>query len=85
MARVILISVSFAEGEEKGGGHCDGHDLGGDDGEPDAVELPDEGEDKDGGDLKDEGAEEGDQCGDDAVVKSGEEGGAVDCKARKEK
>ena len=59
----------------------DGHELCGDHGDPDAVDSPDQREQQDGGALKDQRAQEGDQRRGQAVVQHGLEAGGEDAEA----
>ena len=79
-----LISVFFSVGGEEYHGYRHGGDLGGNDGDPYAVQLPYKGKDQYRGALEYQCPKEGNSGGYQAVIEGGKEGGAVYCHPRKE-
>lgn len=79
----IPIFPSHSHGE--GDGHDCRHQLGNNEGDPDAVRAPDEREKHDRGDLKDEGTQKRDRRRDRAVVEGGEKSRSEDGDAAEQK
>ena len=66
--------------QECGGNH-NRHGFGGNDGDPDTVQLPDQRKNQYRGDLKNQGTEKRNNRGSNPIVEGGKEGRAVNGKA----
>ena len=67
------VMIFFSEHPHEAQGQGGGHQLGGGCGDPDAVHAKHQRQQEDEARLKDQGPEEGDEGGDEAVVQGGEE------------
>ena len=73
-----LIVIPFPVSGQKQRRHRRSQCLRRNDGDPDAVDAPEYRENQDRGDLKHHGPQEGNHCGDQAVVQSGEKSRSID-------
>ena len=71
-------------GKEHGGAHGQSRQLGGGDGQPDAIDAQQHRQQENGNHLKRQRAQKGDQCAGHAVAQRREEGGAVDVETHEE-
>ena len=82
---MLYISVFLAHLHKEESGHHDGKKFSRHDGAPHTVDLPEDGEDQNGDDLKDERAHKRDHRGNDAVSESREKGRSIDIEAHQKK
>ena len=77
----LRVSIFLAHLHKEESGHRDGKKLSRHDGAPHTVDLPEDGEDQNGDDLKDERAHKRDHRGNNAVSESREKGRSIDIEA----